>query len=37
MFNAPANYNKITAAEVQEVANKYFTKSNRTVGILKQM
>jgi zinc protease len=35
MFNAPANYNKITIAEVQEVAKKYFTKSNRTVGILK--
>jgi predicted Zn-dependent peptidase len=35
MFNAPANYNKITTAEVQKVANKYFTKSNRTVGILK--
>lgn len=35
MFDAPANYNKITTAEVQKVANKYFTKSNRTVGILK--
>jgi zinc protease len=35
MFNAPANYNKITTVEVQKVANKYFTKSNRTVGILK--
>jgi len=35
MFDAPANYNKVTAAEVQKVANKYFFKSNRTVGILK--
>ena len=35
MFNAPANYNKITVADVQNVAKKYFTKSNRTVGILK--
>ena len=35
MFNAPANYNKITVADVQNVAKKYFVKSNRTVGILK--
>jgi zinc protease len=35
MFDAPANYNKVTTAEVQKVANKYFSKSNRTVGILK--
>ncbi|MFE3871623.1 M16 family metallopeptidase [Flavobacterium sp. ZS1P70] len=35
MFNAPANYNKITVADVQNVAKKYFIKSNRTVGILK--
>ncbi|MFV7236754.1 M16 family metallopeptidase [Flavobacterium sp. ZB4R12] len=35
MFNAPANYNKITVADVQNVAKKYFTKSNRTVGVLK--
>ncbi|MFT7336490.1 MAG: zinc protease [Porticoccaceae bacterium] len=35
MFDAPANYNKITTAAVQKVANKYFIKSNRTVGILK--
>ena len=35
MFNAPANYNKITVADVQNVAKKYFMKSNRTVGILK--
>lgn len=35
MFNAPDNYNKITVADVQNVAKKYFIKSNRTVGILK--
>ncbi len=35
MFNAPENYNKVTAKDIQEVANKYFSKSNRTVGILK--
>jgi zinc protease len=35
MFDAPAAYNKVTAADVQKVANKYFTKSGRTVGILK--
>ena len=35
MFNAPDNYNKVTVADVQEVAKKYFTKNSRTVGILK--
>ncbi|MDD5149460.1 MAG: pitrilysin family protein [Flavobacterium sp.] len=35
MFDAPANYNKITVADVQRVAQKYFSKSNRTVGVLK--
>tara|TARA_R110000868_G_scaffold121097_4_gene321345 strand:- start:158 stop:1471 length:1314 start_codon:yes stop_codon:yes gene_type:complete len=35
MFDAPKNYNKVTVADVQNVAKKYFTKSNRTVGILK--
>jgi zinc protease len=35
MFDAPTNYNKVTAADVQRVTQKYFTKSNRTVGILK--
>lgn len=35
MFDAPAAYNKVTAADVQRVAKKYFTKSGRTVGILK--
>jgi predicted Zn-dependent peptidase len=35
MFDAPAQYNKVTAADIKRVANKYFLKSNRTVGILK--
>lgn len=35
MFNAPADFNKITVADVQKVAQKYFAKSNRTVGVLK--
>ena len=35
MFDAPANYNKVTRADVQNVAQKYFAKSNRTVGLLK--
>lgn len=35
MFDAPKNYNNVTIADVQDVAKKYFTKSNRTVGILK--
>jgi predicted Zn-dependent peptidase len=35
MFDAPALYNKVTADDIKRVANKYFTKANRTVGILK--
>lgn len=35
MFDAPALYNKVTADDIRRVANKYFSKSNRTVGILK--
>lgn len=35
MFDAPANYNKITVSDVQKVAKKYLIKTNRTVGILK--
>ena len=35
MFDAPANYNEVTAADVQRVAQKYLTKSNRTVAVLK--
>ncbi len=35
MFNAPDAYNKVTVAEIQEVAKKYFNKKTRTVGIVK--
>ncbi len=35
MFDAPAEYNKVTAEDVKRVANLYFSKSNRTVGVLK--
>ncbi len=35
MFNAPAEYNKVTLEDIKRVANEYFKKSNRTVGVLK--
>jgi zinc protease len=35
MFDAPAQYNKVTAEDIQRVAKKYLLKSSRTVGILK--
>ena len=35
MFEAPAQFNKVTAEDIKRVANKYFLKSGRTVGILK--
>jgi zinc protease len=35
MFDAPALYNKVTVEDIKRVANKYFIKSNRTVGVLK--
>jgi len=35
MFDAPAAFNKVTADDIRKVVEKYFTKSNRTVGILK--
>jgi len=35
MFDAPAAFNKVTAEDVKNVAIKYFTKKNRTVGVLK--
>ena len=35
MFDAPAEYNKVTVEDVKRVASQYFSKSNRTVGILK--
>ena len=35
MFDAPAAFNKVTTEDIKKVAAKYFTRSNRTVGILK--
>ncbi len=35
MFDAPAEYSKVTLEDVKRVANEYFKKSNRTVGVLK--
>lgn len=35
MFDAPSAFNKVTVEDVKKVANKYFSKSSRTVGVLK--
>jgi zinc protease len=35
MFNAPAEYEKVSMDDVKRVANEYFKKSNRTVGVSK--
>ena len=35
MFDATKNFDKVTVEDIQNVAKKYFTKSNRTVGVLK--
>jgi predicted Zn-dependent peptidase len=35
MFDAPGNFNKVTAEDIKRVAAKYFSKNNRTVGVLK--
>ena len=35
LFDAPAQYNKVTVEDIKRVAAKYFIKTNRTVGILK--
>lgn len=35
MFDAPASYNKVTPDDIKRVTIKYFTKNNRTVGVLK--
>lgn len=35
MFDAPSEYSKVTLDDVKRVANEYFKKSNRTVGVLK--
>lgn len=34
LFSAPNDYKKVTAEDIRNVAAKYFTKQNRTVGIL---
>ncbi|MBS4035221.1 MAG: insulinase family protein [Ignavibacterium sp.] len=34
LFTAPDDYKKVTADDIQRVAAKYFTKQNRTVGVL---
>ncbi len=34
LFEAPAAYNKVTPEDIQRVAAKYFTRANRTVGVL---
>lgn len=34
MFNAPDDYKRVTAEDIRIVAGKYFTKQNRTVGVL---
>ena len=34
MFTAPDDYKKVTADDIKNVAAKYLTKQNRTVGIL---
>jgi zinc protease len=35
MFDAPELFNKVSVDDIKRVANKYFAKSNRTVGVLK--
>ncbi len=35
MFDAPKEYNKVSVDDIKRVANNYFKKSNRTVGVLK--
>lgn len=34
LFSAPDDYKKVTTTDIQQVAAKYFTKQNRTIGIL---
>ena len=34
MFDAPEQYRKLTVADIQRVAAKYLTKSQRTIGVL---
>ena len=34
MYFAPEAYEKVTTEDIKRVAKKYFTKNNRTVGVL---
>jgi len=34
LFSAPEDYKKVSVDDIKEVAAKYFTKQNRTVGVL---
>lgn len=34
LFSAPEDYSKVTAEDIQRVASQYFTRANRTVGVL---
>lgn len=34
LFDAPAQFNKVSVEDIKRVAGEYFTKSNRTVGIV---
>ena len=34
LFSAPQDFAKVTAKDIQKVAKKYFTKKNRTVGVM---
>jgi predicted Zn-dependent peptidase len=36
LYQAPAEYNKVTAADIQAAAKKYFKKSNRTIGVIQK-
>jgi zinc protease len=37
LFEAPEAYQKVTVDDIKAFANKYFKKSNRTVGVLKNL
>ena len=37
LFSAPSDYAKVTRDEIQQVAKKYFTEENRTVGIMQSI
>lgn len=37
LFNAPDEYRKVTVEDIRNVAKRYLKKSNRTVGVLKNL